>query len=383
MQCEVKNITEKTGRNSGIELLKIIAIFLIVVFHVVQTLKYCLPSFPSGHMIDISVATTDWRTFILVLFYYFGALGNNIFFVCSAWFMLHSSKYDKRKWFFMLFEVWFLSIVILVVTYIIKQGDISSDILIRSIFPTTFSNNWYLTCYLLFYPIHPLLNSIIRNTDKRHLFRISLVLFVIYSCFDFIINEWFFPSIIILWVTIYFVVAYFQLYLKDFINNKKCIIVLFNIGLTGYIGLAIAANITGLYISYFNNKVLHWTNNCNPFLIIISIALFNLMRQLTFKNIIINYISSLSLLIYVIHENIMLRTYFRPVMWNYVYQKYWHNNILVLVLTMASVVFLFGLLSSIAYDKTIRPLIRKIGDRLYLVFKSQYLKAEAMMLNIH
>ncbi len=172
------HVAGKLGRNSGIESLKIIAIFLIVISHVVQTLRSekIYISY-SDYVVDVSIATTNVQTFILALFSYFGEWGNTIFFVCSAWFLLRSSKYNKRKWFFMLFEIWVVSIIILVVTFFIRHGDVSSKLIIRSILPTTFSNNWYLTCYLLFYPIHPYLNSIIQRSDKRHLFRISGALF--------------------------------------------------------------------------------------------------------------------------------------------------------------------------------------------------------------
>lgn len=86
----------------------------------------------------------------------------------------------------MLCEIWFVSMFIFVVMLIIRKGDISGEIFLNSIMPTTFASNWYLTCYLLFWPIHPLLNVVINKLDKQHLFRISTALFVIYACFNFI-----------------------------------------------------------------------------------------------------------------------------------------------------------------------------------------------------
>lgn len=54
----------------------------------------------------------------------------------------------------MLVEIWTVSIIILIITYIILRGDISTKIILKSVFPTLFANNWYMTCYLLFYPVH-------------------------------------------------------------------------------------------------------------------------------------------------------------------------------------------------------------------------------------
>lgn len=376
-----KTFSIKKERNSGIELLKIIAIVLIVIFHVVNTLKTINPYISySDYVIDLSVATTDIWKFILTIFSYLGYLGNSIFFICSAWFLLRSSKYNKRKWFFMLLEIWFISMFILVVMLIIRHGDISGKILLKSILPTTFAPNWYLTCYLLFYPIHPLLNVVIQKLDKQHLFRFSAALFVIYGCFAFIKNDLFFSSTIILWIAIYFVMAYIQLYLKDFADSDKYNFMLLAVGLVGWFGIAFVANYLGLHISFFNDKVLRWATNYNPFLIIIAIALFNLMRKLTFKNRAINYISSLSLLVYIIHENVVLRNYCRTALWNYVYKNYGYSHILLWVFALSFIVFMFGLVSSMIYDKTIRTFIRKLADTLYSIIRNVYLKVEKLLL---
>ncbi len=388
MQHIPHNLSEnrkvKKERHSGIELLKIIAIILIVIHHVVQTLRgdYSFISY-SDYVIDLRVATADLQKFILILFSHFGILGNSIFFVCSSWFLLRSSHYDKRKWFFMLFEVWFISILILSSTLIIRHGSISEKIIIRSFFPTTFANNWYLTCYLLFYPIHPFLNSIIYRMGKQALFRSSATLFVIYCCINFVNGRLFFPSHISLWITIYFVMAYIQLYLKDLTNSFKCNMILLFVGFIGFIATVVTTNILGLHISFLNDKVLHWKVDCNPFLIVVSIALFNLARKMSFKSWIINYLSSLSLLVYIIHENIILRNYYRPAMWDFVYRNYGYNKVVIWTFVLALIVFAFGLVSSIIYDKTIRQLVRKAGDNLYSFARIVYLKVETGMLKLH
>ncbi len=381
---EKKNDKKTIDRDSSIELLKIIAIILVVVSHVIQTLREANPYISyNDYIIDLSVATTNSRNFILTLFSYFGVLGNTIFFICSSWFLLHSSKYKKQKCFFILFEVWFISIVILLMTYLIRHGNISGKVIIQSIFPTTFMNNWYLTCYLLFYPIHPILNSIIHKMNKQQLFRTSSTLFILYSCLCFIKNDLFFSSEIILWIAIYFVMAYLQLYMVSFVDNIKHNFILLFVGLIGYIGIAFLANILGLHISFLTDKVLRWITNCNPFLILISIALFNLMRKLTLKNRSINYISSLSLLIYIIHENLLLRIYYRTAIWNYIYQNYGYENLILWVFVLVTLVFTFGLICSVIYDKTLRRIIRKISDSTYFRIRKYYLKAEAILLKYH
>ncbi|MDO4953362.1 MAG: hypothetical protein Q4E34_06020, partial [Synergistaceae bacterium] len=86
------------SRQSGVELLKIIAIFLIVVSHVVQTLWAENSSVPfQNYIIHLDCATTNLQYFVLTLFAHFGVWGNNIFFVSSAWFLGKSEVCKKRK----------------------------------------------------------------------------------------------------------------------------------------------------------------------------------------------------------------------------------------------------------------------------------------------
>lgn len=375
---------QTTIRESGVELLKIIAIFLIVVSHVMKTLCNENPYIPyQDYVLDLSTATTNIQHFILMLFRCFGAWGNTIFFVCSAWFLLGSSKFKKQKWLFMLIEVWVVSIIILAISYISRHGDISGTLIIKSLLPTTFANNWYVTCYLLFYPIHPLLNMLINHMNKKSLLRLSSAMFILYCCFDFIKGDLFFPSHIILWITIYFVMAYIQLYLPDFANDKKKNCILLIIGVVGFIGIALITNIAGLHMSFMRNKVVYWAKNCNPFLIAMTIALFNIARNVHFKNAFINYISSLSLLIYIIHENLILKTYYRPHVINYIYTVYGYDHIIFWIFIASLLIFVLSLISSAIYDKTIRKIVKSVSNLLYPFLRKAYLAIEHIVLKLH
>lgn len=378
----INNIDRQT-RDSGIELLKIFAIFVIVINHTVQSLTneaYNIPN--NGFVIDISRATTNIQCILLLIFRHFGVLGNSVFFICSAWFLLKSKNWNKKKWLFMVIEIWVVSIVIFIITYIILHGNISIGIIISSLFPTTFGNNWYMTCYLLFYPIHPILNSIVNMMNQRQLFRSTLVMVFLYVFMNFINCSWFFSSAIILWITIYFAIAYMQKYLMNFVDNIRENIILFIIGVIGFIGIILITDICGLYSQVLSDKVMRWVNNCNPFLLAMSIAMFNIARNIHFKNRFINYISKLSLLIYIIHENIILRTYFRPAMWNYVYKRFGYSDVIQWVFIISFIIFIFGILCSILYVLTLQRFVNKVSGKLYEVVRIKYLLFEKFCLMI-
>lgn len=377
------NFNRQKERDSGIELLKIFAIFVIVISHVVQTLTSENLYIPyQDYVIDVAKATTDFQNIILLIFRHFGVWGNTLFFICSAWFLLKATAYKKKKWFFMLVEIWTVSIIILIITFVILHGGISTGILVKSVFPTLFCNNWYMTCYLLFYPISPILNFVIDKMSKIQLFRSASALAILYIFLDFINIGWFFSTPLILWVTIYFVIAYMQKYLMPFANNIKKNVIMILINAVCCVCLILLTEIGGLHFSFLSDKMMHWVNNCNPFIIFMSIGMFNIARNIHFKNRFINYISSLSLLIYVIHENLILRTYFRPAMWNYVYVNEGYTNLIGWLFILVAITFLFGIIAAVLYSVTIRRIVEITSNNLYKLLKTKYLLIEKKILKL-
>lgn len=111
-------------RDSGIELVKILAILLIAISHSAGIIAGADPEAPhAAHVFNVNMATTDPTTlFLALIMCLFGGLGNDIFFIASAWFLVRSSTWKKRKWLFMLVEIWVVSVIILVVMYFARGG---------------------------------------------------------------------------------------------------------------------------------------------------------------------------------------------------------------------------------------------------------------------
>lgn len=371
-------------RNSSIELLKIVGIMLIVISHVVQTLHsntdYIIIK---NYILDISTATTNIQQLVLTILRYSGALGNSIFFICSAWFLLDNDKVDKKKILHMLMDVWAVSIIMLIAVYIIRGGNLQIKLIIKQILPTTFENNWYITCYLLFYPLHSFLNWLIKSVEQKTLLKSTLTLLFLYVCVNYVLPGRFFSSQIILWITIYFAIAYMKYYFVDLSNDVRFNILMFGIGLVGNIGIICLTNFLGLHFEIFSDKLLRWNSNCSPFLLLMAVSMFNIARSIRFENNIVNYISSLSLLIYVFHENLLLRTFYRPQMWNYVYKQFGYEQILIWTFILVVLVFGFGLITSIIYRNTIERIVTTVCDWLYPILRKIYIKIESNILRFH
>ena len=179
-------------------------------------------------------------------------------------------------------DVWVISVIILIAVYIIRGGNIDFKMIAQQLLPTTFENNWYITCYLLFYPLHPLLNRLIKNMDKTALLRTTLVLLFLYVCVNYILSGSFFTSQIVLWITLYFAIAYMKYYLVDFSNNIKINVILLLVGFLGNTGIVLVTNYLGLRVATFNDWLLRWNTNCSPFLILMAISMLNIAKNVFF-----------------------------------------------------------------------------------------------------
>lgn len=136
----------------------------------------------------------------------------------------------------MVIEIWTVSISFFLVAYWLLHGEIAPILVIKSVFPTLSSCNWYMTCYLLFYMIHPVLNEIIRRMDQRQLFRASFFMSMLYIVANFIKISCF-STELILWVTFYFVIAYMQKYLRRFADSKRANLIMLIVNMVCFIGV--------------------------------------------------------------------------------------------------------------------------------------------------
>lgn len=370
-------------RDSGVELLKIIAIILIVISHVVLTLttEYEYISY-SDYLLDCTHATTNITILLLAVMRHFGALGNWIFFVASAWFLLDSAKASGKKIMEMLLDIWVISVLILGMALLIR-GEVSGKLFVFSLFPTLFANNWYLTCYLLFYPIHPYLNRLISAmTQKEHLKMIS-VLTVLYIGFNFIESRFFFPNMLLLWISVYLIVAYIKRYCMELYSSTKVNGILLLCGVAGAVGVVVLTDLLGLKIAALSDQLLRWVSNFNLFLILIAIAAFGLARNNHFKNKRVNHIAKCAMLIYIIHENILLRTYARPYLWHCIFDRYGYAHLFLWVFLYAAVWLLAALALSLLYEKSIQKITARVSEKMLKWMGSWYQKYEAAMLKLH
>ena len=374
----------QTDRQSSVELLKVFAIILIVISHVTQTLGKANTSVDfQDYVLLLGNATSDIQVIILTLLRQMGALGNTIFFICSAYFLIGRTKSKREKAFSLLSTVWVISVLYLCVYLFLCPSCLSIRVIIKQFLPTCFENNWYMTCYIIFLFIYPWLNRLIGVINQKQLLRITLFSATLWIMINYF-TSWFFPSSLILWTSIYFLMAYLKLYCSKAMASTKVGTVLIVIGIIGYIAQVVVTNYVGLnLISYFSDKVLRWNKNCCPFYIMIGIGSLIIALHGKYKVRFINYISGLSMFIYLIHENYLFRGYTRPAIWQFLYENYGYSHVVLLDLAYSMILFLVTAIVSAIYKETIQRLVTKISHRLYLKIAKLYSKIEGAVLKIN
>ena len=373
----MSNETSVKIRKSGIELLKIIAMLLIVTIHCERS--FTIDNSPFLQFVDISLPTTNITSFVAQVMYYFGMLGNTVFLICSVWFLVDSNNMKLNKIAHIVFNVFIISVIFLLIFGI--WFNLSTEDIIKSLFPTIFSNYWYITCYLLLYSIHPLLNITVNKLSQKQHLAYNCTFFFLYFCIGSL-KEAFFVNNLICFIGIYFIVAYVKKYNSKMISNLKINIIFFFAGIILLILLQLGINFAGFRINSIGQNLYYFANMHNPIIIIISLSMFNIFRNLKIQSRIVNYISSLTMFIYVIHENILFRKYLRP----YLIFDFWEFsgriNIVLLVLICSLILFSASITVAAVYNKLLQPIAEKIADKILQICLNLYSKFESFMLKL-
>lgn len=345
----------KKTRNSSIELLKIIALIFILICH-------ACPFYGDENLIsyyDFGASFYNLQDFIMLIFRYLGNFGNIIFIICSSYFLVNNTKPINKIWQIVTDT---LVISVLSLTFFSILGfDITKKDIIKQFLPITFENNWFIGCYILLYLVHPILNKAIEKMEKSELLKVCLFLIIVYSFIQFVLPHVYYYNSLIAFISIYFITAYLKLYLRNFSNNKKINLILIIISMSSFIVFLGLYNFISSKFSIFCNNM-RWSNLMNPFLLVFCFSMFSLFNSYNYKNKVINYVSSYSLLLYIIHENYIFRTYVKPLF----YQKVFLINDykIMWILFEAVLLFIYGIIMAILYRKTIQRGTRKIANLL-------------------
>ena len=350
-------VSKSNIRQSGIELLKLLAMFLIVVSHTIQSIGQISPDNPvyNNNVINLCDSTGNIQYLIMALIWNFVMYGVDVFFVSSAWFLSRKNSFKTDKLVKLLANTWTISVIFLL-AYLLAGVHVSGKLIVKSLLPTLFANNWFVTCYIMLYVIHPLLNMICDRAGRR-VHGIIVISGMAYCIVTYVSEYLLFYSRLIIATIIYISVCYLRKYMGDIADRKRLNAALFAGAFAANVVIILLINLAGSRYTFANGLLMHTNVIQNPFIILMAVTSFNIFRCMNLRSRTVNYLSSLTLFIYLIHENILFRTYTKPEIWDSLLIKRGYENILGSCMLFSSVLFAVSVLLAALYDISLNRLI--------------------------
>lgn len=185
-------------RRSNLELLRIISMILIVAHHYSVHGGFLLPNmnFNKGFIQLLSLG---------------GKLGVDCFVLITGYFMIES-RFRLEKAVKLWAQIWFYSVVFMGIFYGFQIAEFDKDMMIKSIFPITYSIYWFATTYLVLYALTLFLNPAVKAMSKKWHLGLIWTLATFWCILPTITNGDFGYSSLGLFVLLYLIGAYFRLY---------------------------------------------------------------------------------------------------------------------------------------------------------------------------
>lgn len=347
----------KTTRNSNIEMLRIIAMCMIIGHH------YRVWSTSGG--VNFSV-----NSFLGLFFNMGGKYGVDLFVIISSYFLVDSEfKLDRivRTW----MKTWLYSIIFLIGALIWNPSLVGGKSLIMSVLPVTYKNYWFITAYIGLLIVSPYLNILFRNLTKKQHFALAAILTVMYSLW---------PSVLIksstyfsqfgMFITIYTVVAFLKRYHMLVKKMSKALIgavgIYFLIFLAGCIFICLGELMPDKKNFWDNCKVVGFSEYSIVLLVSAIFLFYAFILMPRYKNRMINLIGQSTFGMYLIHDNY----FFREFLWGKLLhaKDYLYSNIYFMYSVFAViVVFVVSFCIEILFEK-----LWKICKINFLIEKAEY-----------
>ena len=322
-------INKKAPRQSGIELLRIIAVTLITAHHLVVHSGY--PFFAE----PISVR----RLFFQMCYMPFGKIGVTLFLLISLWFLANREQTVKkscRRIWLLERELLFWSFVGLTVQYLDDPQSVDVDAWLNAIFPITRNEWWYATSYIVLLLLLPFLFIGLQRLGKKIHKKFCIVLLCLWGILNLVPGASLDIGINVIgfvYVTVLF--TYYIWYMTPI--NNACAVLLVIIGSLIVFGwnflLSVIWQICNINPSRMFNYINPIQKEWSLPILAISLGIFVLFTRLRFSSRIVNRCAQSAFAVYLITE----QHYFRDeILWRHVtLESIYHSRYAIVIALIA------------------------------------------------
>lgn len=331
----------KAERLSNIELLRIVAMFLVLVVH--------SDFFSLSAPTSMEIANSPKQSYIRIFIESFSIVCVNVFVMISGWFGIRPRLKNVSSFLyqciFFLFGIYFLSILL-------GKESFSKDGLSYCFLLQPW--NWFIKAYLFLLILSPVLNLFIAGVKKKTAIVVIFFFFLFQSVYG-----WYFDSVN--WFaggysTISFIGLYILMqYKRKYMNLKKLSSIVY---FSSFLSTAIL--LTVLFVVFEGKRDIVFMYN-NPLVIFSSYCFFMTFERMKIKNKIVNLIASSSFAVFLLHTNpFVCKQYFVPFIQR-LYSDYSGIECLGYIFIFLIVVFVFSVFidqfRKFSFNKVILPIL--------------------------
>lgn len=275
-------LSVKQERNYGIDLFKIVLMFMICMLH---TLKR------SG-LLGLDTGTLSYQVaWLLEVVCFCGVDGYALISGYNA--------NPNKKWggyariIEMWFQVFFYSCILSFILALIGiDGDMTMKTIIKSFFPVTFKVYWYFSQYVILVVLKPFINKfivVLEVNEARLFLMVSFLLFCVIGIKDPFGIQYGYSA---MWICYLYIVGCLVKKLSLLSSIHGVVLGLCSLGLCLLTWIVLVVAGSDILISY-----------ASPTIVIIAICLLELFSRLNFKSKIVKYLAGLTFGIYLFQSN--------------------------------------------------------------------------------
>ena len=312
------NVKEKQSvRDSNYELMRIISMLMIVIWHILL------------HGL-VDVQSTGMLSFVIYFLEAILVVHVNSYMLVTGYYQC-KKEFKRKKLIALNNQSWFYRVVIMLILCSYGIIEIGRKDFFQALFPLDYATYWFVQMYLFLYCFSPFLNRLIEKMSKKEFQILLMICLIVFSVLPTISMQIMVPiekgHSLMSMVFMYLLGAYFCYYpiqksriLKENTRRKNQLLFLlgFIMFVTIHFLLLCFGNIlmTGGEISQYFGETIQFSflSYGNPFVIVSSLMYFFWFGTLKIKSKFINRVSSLTLGVYLIHDNPYMRQWLYPLL---------------------------------------------------------------------
>lgn len=193
------NYKIKKDRNYGIDFLRIISMFFIVILH-------CLGR--GGLLASVTINSPQYKLAWLMEITAFCAV--DVFALISGYasFRKAENKVRYEKLILLWLQVVFINILVTGIFLIIRPELVTKKEILISFFPISMGPYWYFTAYAGMFIFLPLINKAIEKCDEKTLKYIFISIIIVFSFFETFFNKFYLINgYSLIWISILYVLG--------------------------------------------------------------------------------------------------------------------------------------------------------------------------------